>query len=331
MEGSAKRGADLVKQVLSFARGVEGIRVTIQIEDIVREVESIVRSTFPKNITFERRIASDVGLVMADPTQINQVILNLCVNARDAMSAGGRLRISASNATIDANYVATHQGVTAGRYVVVEVSDQGCGMSPETIDRAFEPFFTTKELGKGTGLGLSTVMGIIRSHGGFVNVESEVGKGSAFKVYLPMESAAVSTVAIEPVAKSLPRGSGELILLVDDEAAILDITRQTLETFGYRVVVAKDGAEAIVAYAEHRTQLSLVLTDMMMPVMDGAALISALRKMDPTLRIISASGFTRNGQLAKAGPALTKYFLPKPYSAEVMLALVNAALNESVC
>jgi PAS domain S-box-containing protein len=328
MEGSARRGADLVKQVLSFARGVEGIRVTVQIEGIIREVETIVSSTFPKNITFQRNIAADVGQVMADPTQLNQVILNLCVNARDAMTNGGCLRISAGNVTIDDGYVATHQGVSAGRYVVVEVSDEGCGMAPETIDRAFEPFFTTKELGKGTGLGLSTVIGIVRSHGGFVNVESELGNGSTFKVYLPIERNAVVAVPTVSAPERLPRGGGELILLVDDEAAILSIARQTLETFGYRVVVAKDGAEAIVAYAQHHEQLSLVLTDIMMPVMDGAALISALGKLDPKLPIISASGLNRNGQLAEPGTAQTKYFLAKPYSAEAMLETVKIALSE---
>ncbi len=330
IERSARRGAELVKQVLSFARGVEGARVTIQPIHIIREVEGIVQNTFPKNITCVLKLPLDIWTIQGDPTQINQVLMNLCVNARDAMAGGGRLTVSASNVEIDEQYGVMNRGVAAGRYVVLEVSDEGCGMPQEVVDRVFEPFFTTKDLGKGTGLGLSTVIGIVRSHGGFVNVYSEVGEGSAFKVYLPALSDSVTSESGPPVAESLPRGKGEMIMVVDDEVSILSITRQTLEAFGYRVVTAEDGAQAISVYALHRDEIALVLTDMMMPIMDGPALVTALRRINPRVRIIAASGLNAEGHSGRATVAGVRHFLAKPYSAEVMLTLIRKVLTESL-
>ena len=288
MERSARRGADLVKQVLSFARGVEGERIAVHLAEIVREVRAIAQNTFPRNIAVEVEIPADLWAVTGDPTQLNQVLLNLCVNARDAMPRGGRLGVAARNLVVDALSAAFNRGVPAGRYVLLEVSDTGCGLP---VDRIFEPFFTTKEVGKGTGLGLSTVLGIVRSHGGVINVYSEPPKGSVFKVYLPAQPAGDSAgpVAAAP-PEALPRGHGELILLVDDEPAILEVTQCTLETFGYRVITAEDGAQAIALFAAHPHEVAVVITDIMMPVMDGPALILALRRIDPKVRIIAASG-----------------------------------------
>jgi CheY-like chemotaxis protein len=200
-------------------------------------------------------------------------------------------------------------------------------MPREVIDRIFEPFFTTKELGKGTGLGLSTVLGIVRSHGGFVNVYSEVGKGSTFTLHLPAQSDdAPGAGAVTIATERLPRGNGELILVVDDEASVRDVTRQTLESFGYRVVTAEDGAQAVGLYARHRDAVAAVLTDMMMPVMDGPALIAALQRIDPGIRIIAASGLSTNGNVARAVHAGVKHFLAKPYTADAMLTLLKEVL-----
>jgi CheY-like chemotaxis protein len=216
--------------------------------------------------------------------------------------------------------------VTPGKYVLLQVVDNGTGIPKEAIERIFEPFFTTKEIGKGTGLGLSTVLGIVRSHGGFVNVYSEPGQGTTFKVYIPAQ---LEGVVVEParIAEGLPRGNGELILVVDDEAAIRDITKQTLETFGYRVATAEDGAEAIGMYAADRTAFAVVITDMMMPVMDGLSLIAALKRISPEVRIIAASGLNANANLAKATSAGVKGFLAKPYSADTMLILLKEILK----
>lgn len=326
IERAARRGSDLVKQVLSFACGVEGARVAMQVRHVVREIESIVENTFPKNILVETYLPDGLWLVTGDPTQLNQIVLNLCVNARDAMPDGGTLTLRADNIEIDEQYAVMNRGVSPGRYVVLSVTDTGIGMPREIIDRIFDPFFTTKEIGKGTGLGLSTVLGIVRSHGGFVNVYSEPGKGSTFKVYLPAQEGAAAGDPVQSEAEKFPRGNGELILIVDDEASILDITKQTLEAFGYRVITAEDGAQAIGQFALARDQVAVVLTDMMMPVMDGPALIVALKRIDPQVRIIAASGLNANGNVAKAANVGVKHFLPKPYSADTLLTTLRQVI-----
>ncbi|MCC5846466.1 MAG: PAS domain S-box protein [Verrucomicrobia bacterium] len=326
---SARRGTDLVKQVLSFARGVEGARVLMRVEQLADEVEMIVVNTFPKGIRFQRRISDRLLPVLGDPTQLHQVLLNLCVNARDAMPDGGCLTFSAKNVDLDEQYAVMDRNAVAGRYVSIEISDEGAGMADEVKEHVFEPFFTTKGTGKGTGLGLSTVLGIVRSHGGFVNVYSEQGQGSVFKVYLPASEEVVGMDSqISPLARdSLPRGHGECILVVDDEVSILTITRQTLEAFGYRVMVAEDGAHAISVYAMNRDKIKAVITDMMMPVMDGPALIAALRRLNPHLAVIASSGLNANGSVARAVNAGVKYFLHKPYTADSILRKLNEALH----
>jgi CheY-like chemotaxis protein len=220
-----------------------------------------------------------------------------------------------------------NRGVAPGRYVVLSVTDTGTGIPREILDRIFDPFFTTKEVGQGTGLGLSTVLGIVRSHGGFVNVHSEVGKGSSFRVYLPVqEGGGEAEEAGVGEGEALPRGQGELVLVVDDETAILEITRQTLEAFGYRVIIAEDGAQAVGQFALARDQIDVVLTDMMMPVMDGPALISALRHIDPQVCILAASGLNATENVARATSLGVKHFLPKPYSASALLDALHRVL-----
>jgi PAS domain S-box-containing protein len=328
IERSAIRGRDLVKQVLSFARGVEGSRVPINVGDVIREVRSIVESTFPKNVSLEMDSPDDLWWIDGDPTQLNQVLLNLCVNARDAMPIGGVLAVTARNADIDEHYASMHRGLTAGRFVMVQVADAGVGIPQQIIDRIFEPFFTTKEVGRGTGLGLSTVVAIVRSHGGTVHVYSELGKGTKFTVYLPAQQLGETpALPSQPAKRSLPRGDGELILVVDDEPPILAITLQTLEAFGYKVIVSKDGAQAVGLYALRRDEIALVITDMMMPVMDGPALITALRHIDPDVKIIASSGLTDDGRASRAAFAGITDFLYKPYSADVLLNTVSGLLK----
>ncbi|MBS0630700.1 MAG: PAS domain S-box protein [Verrucomicrobia bacterium] len=326
MKRSSDRGANLVGQVLSFARGAQSDKLALNIRPIIREVESMIANSFPKNIAIDALVPNDLPPIVADPTQINQVLLNLCVNARDAMPGGGRLALTASVAEVDAQYAATNHTAKPGRYLLITVADTGSGMSREVMTRIFEPFYTTKEFGKGTGLGLATVLSIVRSHGGFINVYSEIGHGSTFKVYLPLQE---GVAAAEPAAKeqSAPPGRDELILVVDDEAAIREVTRKTLEVSGYRVLTAEDGAQAISIYAEHRGQVAVVLTDLMMPVMDGAALTRALRRLDPSVRIIAASGFDGGGRAAAAGQLGVRHFITKPYSAGSLLTTLRAVID----
>lgn len=327
IHSSACRGADLVKQVLSFARGMEGQRVEVQISHLVREIQTIVRNTFPKNIVFETEICPELYTVTGDPTQFHQVLLNLCLNSRDAMPHGGTLKIKAANAPIESSNETLYHELKPGDYICIEVSDTGVGIDNNIIEHIFEPFFTTKEVGKGTGLGLSTAQGIVKSHGGCIHVYSEPGNGTTFRIYLP----ANRHTQAEPhhPEEELPRGRGECILLVDDETSILNITQQTLETFGYKVMTAENGAEAISTFAIHRKSIDLVLTDMMMPVMDGPSTIHALLKIEPNVRIVAASGLHANGGVAKAIHAGVKHFIPKPYTVKALLTVIRAALDEN--
>lgn len=329
IEHSAKRGAALVKQVLSFARGVEGERVTVNLAELGDEIENIIVNTFPKNIPFKCELAPDLWPVVGDPTQLHQVLVNLCVNARDAMPHGGRLTLTARNTEIDEQFASTHHQVHPGRYVLLEVRDDGTGMPPEVIDRIFDPFFTTKDLGQGTGLGLPTSLGIVRSHGGFFDVTSEVGQGSVFQVYLPVRPPPQTEAPPVDRYEPTPHGQGELILVVDDERPILEVTQQTLEAFGYRVLTAEDGTQALAAFTQHRDEVALVITDMMMPVMDGPALIAALRGLKPEVPIIAATGLNVKANVGRAGKLGVSHFLPKPYTTNVLLSAVHQVITRS--
>ena len=326
MRGSARRGADLVRQVLTFARGLEGQRVAVDLRHLIDDLEGIISETFPRKISIVTEIPSNLWTIVGDPTQLHQVLLNLAVNARDAMPEGGTLTFAADNLKIDAQYVGTSQEVRPGPYVVIAVTDTGVGMPPEVRDRIFEPFFTTKEVGKGTGLGLATVHTIVKSHGGFMNVDSELGHGTTFNAFLPADPTLTRSAA-EDAPGEMPRGQGEWVLVVDDEASVRNITQQTLEAFGYRVLTADDGAEAVAVFAQHRKEIVLVVLDMAMPVMDGPTAIHALLRIQPDVRIIAASGLASNISVAKAATAGVKDFLPKPYTAEAMLKLIREVLD----
>jgi PAS domain S-box-containing protein len=324
LEDSARRGADLVKQVLSFARGVEGKRMTLQVKHLIREVVKIVKQTFPRSIEVCIDVAPDLWTVYGDSTQLHQVLMNLCVNARDAMPDGGSLMILAENLLIDENYARMNLEAKVGPYTVVTVADTGVGIPREIVERIFEPFFTTKELGKGTGLGLSTVIGIVKSHGGFVNVYSEVRRGTQFKVYLPAAQGIQieSTPQLEPLA-----GKGELILVVDDEPAIQEITRASLETHNYKTLVASDGIEAIALYAQNRDKISAVLMDIMLPSLDGLTAIRTLQKINPSVKIVATSGLASSSKLAEASTTNISGFLSKPYTVKELLLTLQKVLN----
>ncbi|MEZ0295519.1 MAG: response regulator [Candidatus Methylacidiphilales bacterium] len=323
IEKSVNRGADLVRQVLSFARGDEGVKETVCLLDVVNEIECIVKSTFPKHIQFSAVIADDLWLITSDSTQMHQMFLNLCVNARDAMRDGGTLSIDVRNVTIDAQYAAFRPELTAGNYVRIIVADTGCGIPAEHLNKIFEPFFTTKSLGEGTGLGLATTIVIIKSNEGFIDVKSQPGRGTSFIVHLPVPAGNV--YRSEPAISDETRicGLGECILIVDDEKAILSITAQTLETYGYRVLTAENGARAAGLFAAHVHEIDVVVIDMMMPVMGGAAAIMALREINPEVRIIAASGLKDKQGADEARRAGVEHFLRKPYSAVDLLSTIR--------
>jgi PAS domain S-box-containing protein len=324
---NAVRGGEMVKQVLSFARGVEGEHIPLQPTHLIKEIVKILADTMPKNIEITFSIGPDLSSVSGDATQLHQVLMNLCVNARDAMPQGGTLRIDAENVEIDEHYARMNVEAKPGKYVSIEVIDTGVGIIEQNLSKIFDPFFTTKEHGKGTGLGLSTVAGIVRSHGGFISVYSEVGRGAWFRVYLPAVETAQPAPA-QPSRPDLPMGNGELILIVDDENAIREVARETLSAFGYRSMIASDGAEAMAVFALHKDEVKLVMTDMMMPYMDGPATIRALRRLDPNVKIVATSGLKAEDKIADAAQLGVKTFLPKPYTAEKLLKTVAAVLKE---
>jgi PAS domain S-box-containing protein len=322
IEASARRGADMVQRLLTFARGVEGRRVAVEVKCLLGEIAQIANDTFLKHIQVRTVVPPDLAMVSGDPTQLHQVFLNLCLNARDAMPIGGTLTLSAQNETLDEDD-AGHD-TKPGRYVVVTVDDSGTGIPQTIIDRIFDPFFTTKALGQGTGLGLSTSRAIVNNHGGFIQVDSEPGRGSTFKVYLPAQADSPSVSELREDTE-LPHGHGELILVVDDEAAVRSVTQRMLEKFGYRVIVAADGGEAVAVYARRKQDIAVVLTDMMMPVMDGLATIERLLEMNPRLPIIALSGYARG---LGTSQGRVRQFLQKPYTAHALLEALNEVLQE---
>jgi two-component system cell cycle sensor histidine kinase/response regulator CckA len=316
METSVRRGADMIKQVLMFTRGVESKETVIKLDLILRELEKIIHDIFPKSIHSRVRFPESLWSVSGSATQLHQVLMNLCINARDAMPRGGQLALSAENVELTAAQAEAYPEAKPGPYVCLTVSDDGFGMPPEVREKIFQPFFTTKEPGKGTGLGLSTSLNIIRNHGGFMSVKSAPGKGSSFSVFLPaVINHQVEQATIEKRVV-LPSGHGELILVVDDEAAICEITKATLENYGYRTLTAGSGPEALALFVENRSNIKLVLTDTAMPFMDGRATCLALRQLEPKLKIIAASGTTDRDNEDTTFRAKVNAFVQKPYTVD---------------
>jgi two-component system, cell cycle sensor histidine kinase and response regulator CckA len=329
IETSTRRASELVQQVLSFARGVNGERATLRLRTLVDEATSIVASTSPASVTIDVTVAEDLWPVSGDATQLNRVLMNLLVNAVDAIDGDGRIDIHARNVTLHEPRPHLTGQADPGRHVAVAVRDDGVGMSPDLLDRAFDPFVTTKETGAGTGLGLSTALGIVTSHGGFIEVDSTEGQGSTFEVYLP----AVDSIAPGPDGTDDQQPDHDstrpLVLLVDDEAPIRATTRQMLESLGFRVITAENGDEAIDLFRQHRGQVDVVLTDLMMPGMDGNALIEELRQLQPSVRVIATSGVpvTIPGGGHDNGDA--PHFLQKPYQGADLQAALYAVLDDA--
>jgi len=322
---SARRGAEMVKQVLSFARGVEGRRVEIDARELLADVERIARDTLPKNIDIRTEVDPGLPKLLGDSTQLHQVLLNLCVNARDAMPGGGLLTISARRVPGD-RLAQPGSSSLLPADVMLQVEDTGTGISPDVVDKIFDPFFTTKDQGKGTGLGLSTSQAIIKSHGGHLRVKSIVGKGTRFSILLPASTGV--DAAIPPVEIAGPvRGHGQTVLVVDDEASIRMIAQRTLQTAGYQVLLAANGAEAVDLFRAHQPTVAAVIMDMTMPVLDGVPAIHAISQIDPSVRIIAASGIPANEAKALGAGPQVKDFLAKPFTGGALLKALNQALR----
>lgn len=331
IESSARRGADIVQQVLTFARGIEGQKGPVQLRHLVKEMAKMANETFPKNIRIRNYLPSQLWVIEGDTTQLHQVLLNLSVNARDAMPDGGELAYVGSNITVEAGDAFDCKGVAPGHYACLEVRDSGTGIPVEIIDKIFEPFFTTKETGKGTGLGLSAVIGIIKGHGGYIEVTNRSEGGAQFQILLPaLRDSRV--VGAAKIAEKLTAGRGELILLVDDEANIRNIARSLLEKQGYRVLVASNGEEAINLVSEKCDEIAAVITDIMMPKLDGVKFIKQAQRLNPDIKYIAVSGLMGvNGQydLTDLKALGVSQFLTKPFSVEKLFKALDEELHQN--
>jgi len=329
IEKSAQRAAELTRQLLLYGRRVESELKPIDLNDLVLRVSSLLERVIPKMIRMEMRLAADLMKISADPMQIEQVIMNLVVNARDAMSEGGRITIETKNFTMDKEFCRKHAGVTPGPYVLLTLSDTGSGMSRDVLERIFDPFYTTKEKGKGTGLGLAIVYSIIKNHRGAVTCQSKPGHGTTFHIYLP---AALD----ERVAPSEPgmgdgtfQGNGETILFVDDDKDLLELTREMLETYNYKAISAETGEEGLEVYQKHMDIIDLVILDLNMPGMGGAKCLEELLRINPGLKVIIATGYLQDGQKEELLKAGASAYVAKPYRFETILREIKVLLQKA--
>jgi PAS domain S-box-containing protein len=325
LEKSATRGANLVRQILSFARGT-GEGALVQPRHLLRDLAELIEETFPKSIRFEADLPKDLWVIHGSPTHFHQILLNLCVNARDAMSRGGSLRLRAANQHLDAMPATAPAAARPGPYVVIEVTDTGTGIPPEALEHIWEPFYTTKG-DKGTGLGLSTVRGIVHDHGGFITLDTRVDHGSTFRVYLPAAETPVETTApAAPHAPTLPAGRGELVLVVDDEPHIRNLTAEILSQRGYRVLTAAHGTEALTLFTPRATEIALVISDVRMPELDGPALAHALPRFNPAVKILFITGAA---SVREGGASLPPHrpLLGKPFTPDELLIMVDRILH----
>lgn len=327
LEKSADRGAALIRQILAFSQGTAGEPQLVQLRHLLRDLLMFMAETFPKNITVEERIAADLWTVKANPSQIHQVLLNLCVNARDAMPQGGELHVRAENCRLDEAAAGEIEDGRPGAFVVLQIEDTGTGIAPDVLARMWEPFVTTKGAGKSTGLGLSTVRGIINHHGGFIQMHTVPGEGSSFQIFLPVAETPVD--ASGPKSSAAPRGNGELILVVDDEPPIRDMIANMLTRHGYRVLSASDGAEATAFFAKHANEVRLVVSDLNMPNLDGAMLARVLKRMSPDVRVLLVSGLASPGANRPGfrPEEFTGAFLRKPFKADELLRKASELLQ----
>ena len=324
IESSARRGRDMVKQILGFARGQSGERSVLQLSHLMKEMDKIMRETFPKNIQARLTIGAELWPIMGDATQLHQVLLNLCVNARDAMPEGGEIHLQAGNLTLDEAAAQKLVGAKPGQYLLLSAADTGTGMPPEVLQKIFEPFFTTKEVGKGTGLGLSTTLTIVKNHHGVLDVESTVGKGTTFKIYLPADPSA-SVAATEAPDRNKLQGRGELVLVVDDEPAVREIAQSALTANGYRVACAANGSEALTACSESREKIALVLMDMQMPVMGGSMALRMMRRQHPAIKPVAMSGQPQPESFKEQFEGVP--FIAKPFTTDQLLETLQRTLS----
>jgi PAS domain S-box-containing protein len=320
------RGADLVKRILTFSRQAEADFRPVNLNHEVKQAHTLLLRTIPKMIGIETSLADNLKTVRADPTQIEQILLNLAVNSRDAMPDGGRLIIETENLILDEDYARRHVEVKPGHYVRLTVSDTGCGMYRETGERVFDPFFTTKETGQGTGLGLSTVYGIVKNHGGHVTCYSEPSVGTTFKIDFPVLETEIETDVIE--SAEMPAFGTETILVVDDEEHIRELARRNLNKAGYTVLMAANGIEALAVYRKNQSDISLVILDLIMPEMGGMECLEELVKVNPNVKVLIASGFSPAGPPRESIKVGVHGFVDKPFRVKEMLTTIRRVLDE---
>ncbi len=323
VQGSAQRGIDLVKQILQFTQGTKG-QGTMKVKSVLDDLINLIKKTFPRSLTFVADIPIDLLPISCDPTQLHQVVLNLSVNARDAMPNGGTLSIHASNSMLSNRAIPGHPDPVSGSFVEVAVSDSGTGIPPEILEKIFEPFFTTKPTDKGTGLGLSTVTTILRNIQGFIDVSTAIGKGTTFRVFLP-------TVRQDPTMGAIRQdspafGHGEWILLVDDELALLQMTKELLEAHNYHVMTAINGAEALLYFRANKEKIEVVVTDMIMPGLPGDELIANVREESPRTVTICISGSPHENR-PRPDERSAHAFLKKPCSPNDLITVLQKLLS----
>jgi len=320
LETCSRRGADIIRQVLMFAR------ILINPKHLIQEMQRIANETFPRAIEIHTRIPKTPCVLLGDATQIQQVIMNLCVNARDAMPQGGTLTIGLEAKNLDAAGAQIHPKARPGNYVVISVADTGTGIPPELLDKIFDPFFTTKPLGQGTGLGLPTVLGIAENHGGFVHLETALGTGTTFYIYIPAAPGEADGGVLSGLPAAAIKGNGELILVVDDEPSVRKLASAILNRNGYRTLTAAEGREATAVFEQRRNEIQLVVSDLMMPQLDGPGMLRGLRQMMPGLKSIIITGLGEENRIAEARAAGADLILSKPFSADQLLAYVKQLL-----
>jgi CheY-like chemotaxis protein len=326
IDKAVQRATTLTKKLLVYSRRVESQLEVVDLNHQVTQVCELLERLIPKMITIEQALDPKLRPVRADPAQLEQVIMNLAVNARDAMPHGGRFTLETRNVLLDEEYCRSHVGTSPGRYVCLSVSDTGTGMDQEVLERIFDPFFTTKEPGKGTGLGLAIVYSIVTNHNGFVRCMSEKGKGTTFEIYFPAETGEVVGRLSERVLDHEIQGSGETILLVDDEQEVLEVGRELLERFGYRVLTAYDGENAMEVFSEFESDVQCVILDLNMPGLDGQSCLERLLSRSPRMKIIVATGYLERERRKEMIESGASGFITKPYRFTDMLRELKRAL-----
>jgi CheY-like chemotaxis protein len=326
IQNAGQRAAALTGQLLAFSRRQVLAPEVLSLNSVVTGIESMLRRLLGEDIEIEVHLAEDLGSVTADPGQIEQVIMNLAVNARDAMPQGGRLIVETMNVQLDEDYAAQHVAVEPGPFVLLSVTDTGAGIDEETRRHIFEPFFTTKEKGKGTGLGLATVYGIVAQSGGHLWVYSELGLGTVFKVYLPRVDAPATDIRRRPVSEMVT--GKETVMIVEDEAAVCKLAERILRSAGYRVLSAPTGGDALILGRRHGAEIDLLLTDVVMPQMSGRELAERLTPLCPRIRVLYMSGYTDNTIVHHGVLDPGTRFIGKPFAAGELMRKVREVLDE---